>query len=398
MTRPLKGTPVPAATRFLTAALALAMMTMAALPALAGQAPVPKPPTVPTNGYILVDQDSGRVLAEEKADERMEPASITKLMTGYIVFHALAENRLKLTDTVTISEHAWRTGGSASGGSTTFLVLGSQVPVEVLIKGMIVQSGNDATIALAEKLGGSEDGFVQMMNEYAKRLGMSGTQFRNSWGGPSPEHYTTARDLSVLARTIIREYPEYYKWYSVRDFTWNGIRQANRNGLLGRDASVDGMKTGHTASAKYCLVASAKRNDMRLISVVLGSPSEKAREDASAALLNYGFTFFETVPLQAGGKALLTPKVFKGATDSVPVGVARDVSVTIPRGQGETLGKEMKVNGPLVAPLTAGQTVGELVVTAGDAVVARAPLVTLAPVEEGGFFGSLYDTVMLWFQ
>ena len=263
--------------------LLTALLALATLPVLAGQAPVPTPPTVPTTGYILMDNDSGRVLAEMRSDDRMEPASITKLMTGYIVFHALKEKRLALTDNVTVSEHAWRTGGSASGGSTTFLVLNSQVPVEVLIKGMIIQSGNDATIALAEKVGGSESGFVQMMNEYAKRLGMKNTQFDNSWGGPSPNHYSTARDLATLSRAIIREYPQYYKWYSEREFTWNNIRQPNRNGLLYRDSSVDGIKTGHTESAKYCLVSSAKRGDMRLVSVVLGSPSERAREEASAA-------------------------------------------------------------------------------------------------------------------
>jgi serine-type D-Ala-D-Ala carboxypeptidase (penicillin-binding protein 5/6) len=392
-------TRLPNGLRALAPSLLLATLAVLAAPfALAGQAPVPKPPTVPTNGYILIDHDSGRVLADMRSGERMEPASITKLMTGYIVFHALAEKRLALTDAVTISEHAWRTGGSASGGSTSFLVLGSQVPVEVLIKGMIVQSGNDATIALAEKIGGTEDGFVQMMNEYAKRLGLKDTNFQNSWGGPSPEHYTTARDLSVLARAVIREFPEYYKWYAVREFTWNGIKQANRNGLLYRDSTVDGMKTGHTESAKYCLVASAKRNGMRLISVVLGSPSEKAREDASAALLNYGFTFFETVPLLSGGKALLNPEVFKGATDTVAVGPARDVSVTIPRGQGGSVTKATTVESPLIAPLKAGQRVGEVVVSAGDSVVARVPLVALAPVEEAGIFGSLVDTVKLWFE
>jgi serine-type D-Ala-D-Ala carboxypeptidase (penicillin-binding protein 5/6) len=392
-------TRLPNGLRALASPLYLAALAFLACPlALAGQAPVPKPPTVPTNGYILVDHDSGRVLADMRSEERMEPASITKLMTGYIVFHALAEKRLSLTDNVTISEHAWRTGGSASGGSTSFLVLGSQVPVEVLIKGMIVQSGNDATISLAEKVGGTEDGFVQMMNEYAQRLGLKNTHFQNSWGGPSPEHYTTARDLSVLARAIIREYPEYYKWYSVREFTWNGIKQPNRNGLLYRDSTVDGMKTGHTDSAMYCLVASAKRNGMRLVSVVLGSPSEKAREDASAALLNYGFTFFETVPLQSGGKALLTPRVFKGASDNVPVGTSGNVSVTIPRGQGGTLTKETKVTSPLIAPLKAGQVVGEYVVSTDGGVVARVPLVALQPVEEAGIFGSLIDTVRLWFE
>lgn len=392
-------TPLPLALKSLTARLFLAaLVSLATLPVTAGQEPMPKPPAISANGYLLVDNDSGRILAEQKSDERMEPASITKLMTGYIVFKALDEKRLSLTDTVPVSEYAWRTGGSASGGSTTFLELNSQVPVEVLIKGMIIQSGNDATIALAEKLGGSEDGFVQMMNEYAKRLGMTNTHFENSWGGPGAEHYTTARDLSVLARAIIREFPEYYKWYSEREFTWNGIRQANRNGLLARDPSVDGMKTGHTDSAKYCLVSSAKRGDMRLIAVVLGSPTVKAREEGSAALLNYGFTFFETVPMQTAGKVLLTPRVFKGAENSVQVGIAHDISVTIPRGQGASLGKETVLNMPLLAPLTAGQSVGELIVTSGDAVVAREPLVTLGPVEEAGFFGSLYDSVLLWFE
>ncbi len=251
---------------------------------------MPKPPTVPTNGYILIDHDSGRVLADMRSSERMEPASITKLMTGYIVFHALAEKRLALTDTVTISEHAWRTGGSASGGSTSFLVLGSQVPVEVLIKGMIVQSGNDATIALAEKIGGTEDGFVQMMNEYAKRLGLKDTNFQNSWGGPSPEHYTTARDLSVLARAVIREFPEYYKWYAVREFTWNGIKQANRNGLLYRDSTVDGIKTGHTESAKYCLVdlGQARRHapDFRGAGLTLGKGARGCERGAAELRLH----------------------------------------------------------------------------------------------------------------
>ena len=375
-----------------------ALLALASLPVLAGQAPVPTPPTVPTTGYILMDNDSGRVLAEMRSDERMEPASITKLMTGYIVFHALREKRLALTDLVTVSEHAWRTGGSASGGSTTFLVLNSQVPVEVLIKGMIIQSGNDATIALAEKVGGSEGGFVQMMNEYAKRLGMKNTRFDNSWGGPSPNHYSTARDLATLSRAIIREYPQYYKWYSEREFTWNNIRQSNRNGLLYRDSSVDGIKTGHTESAKYCLVSSAKRGDMRLVSVVLGSPSERAREEASAALLNYGFTFFETVKLQQGGKAVLTPRIYKGASETVAVGSLRDISVTVQRGQSGTLTKQATVTSPLVAPLKARERVGEYTVSAGDEIVARVPLVALTAVEEGGFWHSMTDTVRLWFQ
>jgi D-alanyl-D-alanine carboxypeptidase (penicillin-binding protein 5/6) len=377
-----------------TLLLALAAATTFAAPA----PPIPAPPPVPTNGYILIDHESGRVLAEQRADERMEPASITKVMTAYIAFTALKEKRLALTDNVLVSENAWRTGGSASGGSTTFLEVGSQVPVEVLIRGMIVQSGNDATIALAEKLGGTEDGFVQMMNEYAKRIGMKATNFQNSWGGPGPNHYTTARDLATLSRAIIREFPEYYRWYSEKEFTWNKHTQSNRNGLLYRDPSVDGIKTGHTESAKYCLVSSASRNGMRLISVVLGSPSIKAREDASAALLNYGFTFYETVKLQDANVAMLTPQVFKGETESVGVGSRRQISVTIPRGQAASIQKEAKVNSPLIAPLAANAVVGEYTVRVGDAVVARVPLVALAKVDEGGLWRTTVDSIKLWFE
>ena len=376
----------------------LVLLTVLATTTALAQAPIPAPPTVPTNGYILIDHDSGRVLAEQRSDDRMEPASITKLMTAYIVFQALQEKRLTLTENVLVSVNAWRTGGSASGGSTTFLEVGSQVPVEVLIKGMIVQSGNDATIALAEKLGGSEDGFAQMMNEYAKRLGLTSTHFTNSWGGPSPAHYSTARDLANLSRAIVREFPDNYRWYSLREFTWNGKTQPNRNGLLARDPSVDGIKTGHTDSAKYCLVSSARRNGMRLISVVLGSPTIKAREDASAALLNYGFTFYETVRLQSAGKAVLTPQVFKGATGSVAVGSARDISVTLARGQSAAVQKEATVRGPLIAPLAAHATVGEYKITAGNEIIARIPLVTLTAVKEGGWWHGMVDTVKLWFE
>jgi D-alanyl-D-alanine carboxypeptidase (penicillin-binding protein 5/6) len=328
----------------------------------------------------------------------MEPASITKLMTAYIVFEALAEKRLKLTDTVKVSEYAWRTGGAVTDGSTSFLELGSDVPVEVLIKGMIVQSGNDATIALAEKLGGTESGFVQIMNSYAQRLGLKGTRFANSWGGPAADHYSTPRDIAELSRALIRNFPEYYKWYSVREFTWNKHTQQNRNGLLARDPSVDGIKTGHTESAKYCLVSSAKRNGMRLVAVVLGSPSIRAREDASATLLNYGFTFYETVKLQEAGKPVLTPRIFKGKAETVPVGSPRDISITIARGLGDRLTKEAKLNGTLVAPLALHAPVGEYVVSTGDEVVARVPLVALAKVEEGGLWRTTVDTVKLWFE
>jgi D-alanyl-D-alanine carboxypeptidase (penicillin-binding protein 5/6) len=383
-----------------TSLLALLASILAAATSVASAAatPIPTPPSVPTNGYILLDHESGRVLASQKADDRMEPASITKLMTAYVVFEALAEKRLALTTTVKVSEYAWRTGGAVTDGSTSFLELGSMVPVEDLIKGMIVQSGNDATIVLAEKLGGTESGFVQIMNTYAQRLGLKGTHFTNSWGGPSPEHYSTARDIAMLSSALIRRFPTYYTYYSLREFTWNKHTQQNRNGLLGRDPSVDGIKTGHTESAKYCLVSSAKRNGMRLVSVVLGSPSIKAREDASATLLNYGFTFYETVKLQDAGKPVLTPRVFKGSAGSVAVGSPSDISITIARGQGASLTKEAKVDTPLLAPLALHARVGEYVVRSGDEVVARVPLVTLAKVDEGGLWRTTVDTVKLWFE
>ena len=379
-------------------ALLASLLATTAPATRAASTPIPSPPAVPTTGYILLDHESGRVLASQKADDRMEPASITKLMTAYIVFEALADKRLKLTDTVRVSEYAWRTGGAVTDGSTSFLELGSMVPVEDLIKGMIVQSGNDATIALGEKIGGTESGFVQIMNTYSQRLGLKGTRWANSWGGPAPDHYSTARDIATLSASLIHRFPDYYKYYAMREFTWNKHTQQNRNGLLARDPSVDGIKTGHTESAKYCLVSSAKRDGMRLISVVLGSPSIKAREDASATLLNYGFTFYETVKLQDAGKPVLTPEVFKGAAQSVAVGSPRDISITIARGQGAALTKEAKVNTPLVAPLALNAKVGEYVVRSGDEVVARVPLVTLAKVDEGGLWRTGVDTVKLWFK
>jgi serine-type D-Ala-D-Ala carboxypeptidase (penicillin-binding protein 5/6) len=379
-------------------ALLASVLAMGATATRAASAPIPTPPAVPTTGYILLDHDSGRVLASQKSDDRMEPASITKLMTAYIVFEALAEKRLALTDAVKVSEYAWRTGGAVTDGSTSFLELGSMVPVEDLIKGMIVQSGNDATITLAEKIGGTESGFVQIMNTYSQRLGLKGTHWANSWGGPAPDHYSTARDIATLSSSLIHRFPDYYRYYSMREFTWNKHTQQNRNGLLGRDPSVDGIKTGHTESARYCLVSSAKRNGMRLISVVLGSPSIKAREDASATLLNYGFTFYETVKLQDAGKPVMTPQVFKGSAESVTVGSPNEISITIARGQGASLTKEAKINSPLVAPLALHARVGEYVVHSGDEVVARVPLVTLAKVDAGGIWRTSVDSVKLWFK
>lgn len=357
--------------------------------------PIPKPPEVNARAYILVDHFSGRVLAQDHADDREEPASLTKLMTSYAVFKALKENRLRLTDPITISEHAWR-----SEGSRTFVQVGSTVPAEVLIKGMIVQSGNDATIALAERIGGTEPAFAQLMNEYAKRLGMKGSNFVNSDGLPAADHYTTARDMAILANALVAEFPDYYQWYSLREFTWNNITQHNRNGLLLRDPTVDGMKTGHTDSAGFCLVTSAKRDGMRLISVVMGSSSVKAREDASAALLNYGYTFYETAKVKSAGEVLLKPRVYKSAQEYVSLAVPRDVILTVGRGQVASLKSAAHLfKEPLIAPLAANQPLGELTVSdpAGE-VLARVPLTPGKSVAEAGIWTRATDTVRLWFN
>jgi serine-type D-Ala-D-Ala carboxypeptidase (penicillin-binding protein 5/6) len=360
--------------------------------------PVPKPPAINAGAYVLMDFQSGRVLAAHRADVQSEPASITKLMPAYIAFEALRDKRLSLTDEVLVSENAWRTGGSASGGSTTFLEVNSRVPVEVLIKGMIIQSGNDATLALAEKLGGTEAGFVQIMNEYARRLGMKNTNFENSWGAPGTRHYSSAQDLATLARAIIREFPEYYRYYSEREFTWNKHTQPNRNGLLARDPSVDGIKTGHTKSAGYGLASSAQRNGMRLIAVVLGTDGFKAREDASAALLNYGFTFYETVKAKSAGDVVLKPEVYKGEEERVTLVPARDIWVTVGRGAAAGLKSTATVKEPLVAPIKKGQALGELVISDGKDVVARVPLVAQVEVPEGGWWTRMVDGIALWME
>lgn len=357
--------------------------------------PIPSPPAVAARSYLLMDHFSGRILGESHADERAEPASLTKLMTAYVVFQALGEGRLKLTDPVTVSEHAWRTGGSRS-----FVQVGTQIPVDILLKGMIVQSGNDASIALAEKVGGTEAAFAQMMNEYARRLDLKGTHYENADGLPSPGHYTTARDTAMLSSALIREFPQYYPIFGLRDFLWNNIRQENRNGLLGKDPSVDGLKTGHTDIAGFCLAVSASRNGMRLISVVMGAPSARAREEASEALLSYGYAFFETVRVKAAHEVVLKPRVYKSAVEFAPLGVPYDLYATVARGQGAALRTSARLaTDPLIAPLAAGRPVGELAVTdpAGE-LIARAPLAPLADVPLGSVWTRALDGVALLFH
>jgi D-alanyl-D-alanine carboxypeptidase (penicillin-binding protein 5/6) len=369
------------------AATSAAATPATALPTLA----IPTAPQVDARSYILVDYQTDKVLASKEAAARMEPASLTKLMTAYIVFRELAAGKLKLEDMVTVSEHAWR-----SEGSRTFIELGKPVTVQDLILGMIVQSGNDATIALAERIAGTEDTFAQLMNATAKQLNMVGTHFENSSGLPSPQHYTTARDMSLLANAMIRDFPQFYKYYSIHEFEHNGIKQQNRNGLLEKDPSVDGLKTGHTDSAGFCLVTSARRDGMRLVSVVLGSTSMKGRENASASLLGYGFTFYDTKLVVKGGTVLATTRVWKAAQSPDDVGIKDDLYMTLPRGQSDVK-TAVEVLPKIIAPLSTEANVGTLRVFSGGQAVVTLPLHPLKPVPAGGWWRRLIDTIRLWF-
>ncbi len=355
--------------------------------------PIPKPPEVGAKGYLVEDFLSGQAIAEKNADEPLEPASITKLMSAYVVFTEIRDGSLSLSDKVRISEKAWRTPGSRM-----FVEVNSQVTVADLIKGMIIESGNDATVALAEQVAGSEDSFAALMNQHAQRLGMTHTHFVNSTGLPDKEHYTTARDIVRVARALIKEFPEYYRWYSEKKFTYNDITQYNRNKLLWRDESVDGMKTGHTESAGYCLVTSAERDGMRLISVVLGTKSEEARADASQSLLNYGFRFFETHKLYDAGKKLTSSRVWKGSTENVDLGLSDTLYVTIPRGEYKHLDASMQLHEKIIAPVSNGQALGDVVIRLGDQTVADKNLVALQPVAEGSFWQRIVDEALLYFE
>jgi D-alanyl-D-alanine carboxypeptidase (penicillin-binding protein 5/6) len=364
--------------------------------AAAGPVPIPQPPTLTAKSWVLMDFASGRVLASREPEMTVEPASITKLMTSYIVADALESGKIKPTDPVSISEYAWRTGGAGTTGSTSFLKIGSQVPVEDLVRGMVVQSGNDASIALAERVGGSEEAFAQMMNEYAARVGMTGSNFLNSTGLPADGHVTTALDVARLGRAMIRDFPEHYRTYSIKEYTWNGITQHNRNTLLWRDATVDGIKTGHTSRAGYCLAASAKRGDTRMIAVVMGTASEKVRADEAQALLNYGFRVYESRTVYAPGATVAEPRLYKGEAEFARLGVATPLVVTIPRGAYERMQAAISIPAPLLAPLAEGQEIGKLTLTLDGESVAEAPLVAVEARPEGGFFKRLSDSVRIW--
>ena len=355
--------------------------------------PVPAAPKVAAKNYILVDANSGRVLAEKEADVQVEPASITKLMTSYVIYHELEAGRLSMDDMVTISEKAWR-----MGGSRMYVEVDKQVSVYDLMKGLIIQSGNDATVALAEHVAGTERAFVDLMNQYAAKLGMTNTHFLNSTGWPAEGHLTSARDISKLALAVIQEFPEHYAWYKEKVFTYNNIKQYNRNKLLWSDDSVDGIKTGHTESAGYCLVASAVRSDMRLISVVLNTDSEKTRASVSQSLLNYGFRFFETHKLYAAGEVLNRSRVWKGDSEKVSLGLLKDLYITIPRGSYKQLEAVMDVDANIVAPLDKGSQHGAVRVNLAEEEMLHTPLVALESVGEGSMFQIAKDHILQLFN
>jgi D-alanyl-D-alanine carboxypeptidase (penicillin-binding protein 5/6) len=362
--------------------------------AAAAQAAAPQPPAVIAKSWIVGDLASNQLLGAEKPDERVEPASLTKLMTAYLVYGALRDKKLALAQQASVSERAWR-----APGSRTFIQPGRPVSVEELIRGMVVQSGNDASVALAEAVAGSEELFVRMMNREAARLGLKSTRFMNASGLPDPQHYSTARDLYVLAAALIRDFPEQYaQYYSQKEFRYNGITQYNRNRLLWLDANVDGVKTGHTEAAGFCLIASSRRAGRRLLAVLLGSNSETARAQESQKLLNWGFQFFDAVKLYARGEQVRALQVWKGAAAQVKAGPTGDLVVTVPKGEAGRLAVELVAQQPLVAPIAKGQTVGLLRVAHDGRALGEFPLVALEPVEAAGILGRAWDTLRLWIK
>jgi serine-type D-Ala-D-Ala carboxypeptidase (penicillin-binding protein 5/6) len=351
---------------------------------------VPPPPNFDASSYILVDYDSGIILAERDPDKTVEPASLTKIMTSYIAAEALQSGAIGLSDTTTVSEKAWR-----MEGSRMFIEVNKQISVDDLLQGIIIQSGNDASVAIAEYVSGSEEVFASVMNQHAKRIGMENSSFANSTGLPDPQTYTTARDMANLATHFIRDYPDIYKRFSVKEFTYAGIPQHNRNRLLARDASVDGFKTGHTEAAGYCLVSSAKRGDMRLIAVVMGTKSDAARTEASQALLNYGFRYFETRKIYSAGEVIAQAKVWKGEQDSVSVGVHADLFVTFPRGKYADISAAAEITNAVQAPIELGQNIGQVVMKIKDKPLVTVPLSAVTAVATGSFFSRAIDEVLM---
>jgi D-alanyl-D-alanine carboxypeptidase (penicillin-binding protein 5/6) len=364
--------------------------------AAAADIAIPDPPAVTARAYILQDYHSGRVLAEANPDEPLEPASVTKIMSVYVVFDALEQGRLKFDDTVKISEKAWRNPELPGWnlGSRMFAEVGSEVRVDDLLHGLIVQSGNDAAIALAERIGGSEEGFVELMNKHAERLGLADTSFRNSTGWPMEEHYSTARDLATLSRALIRDFPNFYALFAEKHFTYNNISQSNRNSLLWKDPTVDGIKTGYSESAGYCVAASAQRGGMRLIVVVMGAEDTHARTRNSMELLEYGFNYYESHKLFSAGKALRESRIWKGDDSVLELGPVEDVYVTIPRGEYMNLQPSLTVKKSIFAPVAERQELGQITVNLHDETVQQQPLVALHEVGRGNLIRRMIDHVL----
>lgn len=372
--------------------LALMLALLAATSLQAASALIPAPPQVSARAYLVMDADTGHLIAADRETERFPPASLTKMMTSYIVEYEISKGNISEEDLVLVSEKAWRTGGSRM-----FIQEGTQVKVGDLLRGVIIQSGNDASVALAEHIAGSERAFADLMNQHARLLGMENTHFMNATGLPAEDHYSSAEDLAKLAKALITRFPDQYAIYAQKYFTYNNIRQPNRNKLLWRDDSVDGIKTGHTEEAGFCLVASAKRDGMRLISVVMGTDSEEARARESQKLLSYGFRYYRTHQLYEAGDVLKDTKVWAGARDQVRLGLTEDLAVTVPRGKTDQLEATLELDKVIKAPVAQGEELGRVRVTLDGETVTSVPLVALEPVQEGGLFKRIWHAIMLFF-
>ena len=370
----------------------LLLVVLAVAPAAWAEPIIPSPPQLAAKAYVLMDAASGKVLVENAGDERLPPASLTKLMTDYIATLEIKKGQISENDMVTVSEKAWRTGGSRM-----FIQVNTQVSVSDLLHGIIIQSGNDASVAMAEHIAGSEEAFADLMNSTAQQLGMTNTHFMNATGLPHEDHYSSAADMAKLARAIIHEDPAHYNIYAQKEFFWNNIKQPNRNLLLWRDKTVDGLKTGHTDAAGYCLVASAVRDGMRLISVVFGTNSEQARAAETQKLLTYGFRFFETRTFYQKGVELAKSRVWKGQQNQIGAGLAEDLTLTLPRGQLDKLEASLTFNPELTAPIQQGDVIGKVEVKHEGEVLQSTDLIALETVEEGGLFSRLWDSIQLFF-
>jgi len=358
--------------------------------------PIPDAPAVTGSAWLVMDAATGQIIAGHDVDERVEPASITKVMTSYVIASEIKAGRIQPDDQVLMSENAWRKGGAATDGSYSGFPVNQRAPLSEMEIAMVVQSGNDASIALAEHVAGSEDAFAQLMNAHVERLGMKGTHFSNASGLSAPDHYSTARDLALLGRAMARDYPDAYAHNKIKQFTVGPITQHNRNRLLWRDDSVDGIKTGHHSGAGYCLMASALRGSQRLITVVMGSTSESQRANDSLALLNWGFRFYETHELYAGGAVISTQRLWKGARNTLDLGVSEPLLVSTPRGRQPQLELSMDIPEHIIAPVVKGQQIGTVKVTLDGHVITEQPLIALDDVEEAGFFGRLWDEIVMW--